>query len=70
MAYYKTRNAGIRNNGTRNSGETAEYPGTVVKPWWTSEYPWNTNVTLTEHPETREAYKTKNNYSVFKDKEI
>ena len=28
-AYYKTRNARIRNNGKRNTGGTAEHPRTM-----------------------------------------
>ena len=44
-AYYKTRNA-----GTRNTGGTAEHPGTVVvEQWYTPEYPRDTNVTTAEY---------------------
>ena len=69
MAYYKTRNA-----GTRNTGGTAEHPGTVVEQRNnpehqrnTPKYQQNTNVTPADHPGTTEPYKTKNNCSDFKE---
>ena len=31
MAYYKTRKAGKRNNGTTNTGGTAEHPRTMAQ---------------------------------------
>ena len=62
-AYYKTRNAGIRNNRTQNTGGTAENqnrmwnPGAVVEQRSppenklnTPEYQRNINLTPAKHP--------------------
>ena len=71
-AYYKTRNAGTRKNGTRNIGGTAEHPGTVAEQRNTPEDQWNTpgcqrntNIAPAEHPGTMEPYRTKSNCSIF-----
>ena len=45
MAYYKTRNTGTQNNGTRNTDGTAEHSGIVAEQRNTSGTPRN-NVTL------------------------
>ena len=74
MAYYKTRNAGTWNNGTRNTGGTAQHPGTVAEQRNTLEhqrntpkYQQNTNVTAGDHLGTMEPYKTKNSCSDFEE---
>ena len=49
MAYYKTRNAGKRNNGAPNTGGTAEHHRTMAEQRNTTQNtigtPQNTNVT-------------------------
>ena len=63
--YYKTRNAGTQNNGTRNTCGTAEHPQTVVEQRSIPEYQQNTNVTSAEQHGTLKPYKEKNNCIVF-----
>ena len=66
-AYYKTRNAGTRNNRTRNTGGTAEHHRTVGEQRNTPEHQWDNNVTPAEHPGIMKQYKTKKNCSVYKE---
>ena len=74
IAYYKTRNAGTRNNKTWNTSGTAEHPGTVAEQWNTPEHQWNTleyqqnnSITPAEHPRTTKQYKRKKSVVFFKE---
>ena len=70
-AYYKTRNAGKRNNRTQNTCGTAEHPRTVAEQRNNSGTLRNTNGTPAQRNTagksgTTEPYKTNNNCSDFK----
>ena len=57
---------GTTEHGTTEHGTAAEQRNTSEQRWNNSR-PRDTHRTPTEHPETTEAYKAKNNYIVFKE---
>ena len=66
MAYYKTRNTGIPNKGTQNTGGTAEHPGTPAEhPEIPTEHQRNSSGPPRNNGTIQNT--TKNNCSHFKE---